>query len=369
MVKKSEKRTKKTDKDSGKGSKKASMAEVRRGQTKRSGEFRARKKRAEMFSKISKSEKNKEAQLVEVERTIRGHEWVDIDEVYSIWYLKTFVPEFKNAKIVFVPASWDGRKMKKYDIAVDLDANGKGIKGIEDENGNVHSCFSLLTKMFRIPKSDWKALIGIAKVIDHHDAYGKLGNAPHPSISSSDLSTFNALNVALKAYRTKFKDDEKVCEKMFELLDGFHERNLSFQNLPEKIERNSRKVGEILIVEMPNKESVNGYIFDRLKCRASIYVDSQTNTMGINISNAFRKDGFSLGHPSIKRLIEDLGEKVGGGCSPSRWFAHPRGTLICWGSRKDSRPFPSKIKPEDLALGLNKIMENFDRIKPYQKVS
>ena len=74
------------------------------------------------------------------------HQNPDLDAILSVCMLWHYADAFRGAKVVLVPANWDGASLGYGDIAVDLEAGGHGIKGVVDDDGTVHSCFAALMK-------------------------------------------------------------------------------------------------------------------------------------------------------------------------------------------------------------------------------
>ena len=94
-----------------------------------------------------------------------------MDSYHSAVAVTEFVKGFEKARIVFVSGSYNGRTMNSRDMAVDINAGGKGIKGTLDPSGTRHSSFKFIIDKFTTTK-DQKALEMIVKYIDTVDAYG-----------------------------------------------------------------------------------------------------------------------------------------------------------------------------------------------------
>lgn len=67
---------------------------------------------------------------------------VDLDATASVWAARYFMANMAGAPVEFRPADWDGAEMIQGDIAVDINAGGRGIKGEKGLDGTVHSCFA-----------------------------------------------------------------------------------------------------------------------------------------------------------------------------------------------------------------------------------
>ena len=67
----------------------------------------------------------------------------DLDALMSVVAARLYYPAARGAEIILKPANWDGAGMDPDDIAVDMEAGGRGMKG-EKGDGVVHSCFALI---------------------------------------------------------------------------------------------------------------------------------------------------------------------------------------------------------------------------------
>ena len=97
------------------------------------------------------------------------HVSVDLDAAGSVWAAKRFIPGADKAEVVFVPANWDGTGMDNGDIAVDIYAGGKGVKGRVSPDGHTHSCFQTILERFAL-RADKLALCNLTAFIDACDS-------------------------------------------------------------------------------------------------------------------------------------------------------------------------------------------------------
>lgn len=96
------------------------------------------------------------------------HQNVDLDAVMSVAAWLEFVDP--TAEVVFVPANFDGVSMEEGDVALDLDAGGRGIKG--DFDGTViHSCLARIVREY-CSENDKRALEPLVKFVNAQDAHG-----------------------------------------------------------------------------------------------------------------------------------------------------------------------------------------------------
>ena len=150
------------------------------------------------------------------------HFVVDLDAVCSVWAAKQFISGAKGATVEFRPANWDGKEMAEGDLALDIDAGGRGMKGEKGENGIVHSCVALIVAEYASP-ADQSALASLVRFVDAQDAHGSAVKflAPEASRESQETLAMTGLNAVLRALQaTHSRNDALVVERMSEILSG-----------------------------------------------------------------------------------------------------------------------------------------------------
>ncbi len=291
------------------------------------------------------------------------HKSVDLDAVASVWFVLNFLAErvfgVKKEDIIlnFVPANWDGKELNKNDLALDICAGGKGIKGKQDKDGKVHSCFMLLIEKYGNDQE--KAILeDLAYFIDQHDAYG-YREAKEFSRNNKNLRSFLSFNDCLHQLKAKFKNDEDVCHLIFNNFDGFLilKKNEIFDK--DCVLKSIETVGQTAILVESNGKThraskiVFDYGFD-----AYIYINENSIGLLVRELALVRAD-----HPYILEVIEEANEKIG----EDGWFLHPAGYLSCWGSKKSPAKKPSKVDPCDLARAYNRALADL-KIKEQNKI-
>ena len=128
---------------------------------------------------------------------------VDLDAVCSVWAVRQFIPGARDAAIEFRPANWDGAEMAEDDIAVDIPAGGRGIKGEKGKNEIVHSCFASIVAK-HAPPEDQSALASLVRFVDAQDAHGSAVKflAPEASREAQETLAMTGLNAVLRALQT-----------------------------------------------------------------------------------------------------------------------------------------------------------------------
>src|SRR3990167_6169937 len=140
----------------------------------------------------------------------------DLDAALSVCAAWMFVPGAQTAEVEFRPANWDGSGMTGGDIALDLDAGGRGIKGKKDADGTVHSCFAEIVERYA-PSGDQKALSPLVAYVDIHDTQGAAIRRLVPGVSPEvykilAATSLNSIFVAFKI--ASGKDSRLLLEDM-----------------------------------------------------------------------------------------------------------------------------------------------------------
>ena len=308
-------------------------------------------------------EERREQRKEKNEARLFTHQDVDLDAVCSLWFIERFVYPNKTFKKMFVPASYDGKGMGRDDIAVDIEAGGKGIKGSVDKDDFCHSSFYTLFKKNYLSRYNYQSLIPLVRIVDKKDVYGKVSLAPADKKwgkkDTEALEKTKVLSLALSTFKTSYNnDDELVCQVMFDLLDGFFMKNHEMRLLRDEIEKKSFNCGCVIVVETSLDLSVAKIVFNDMDNKAYIYVNKSKNSLGVYLSNSlFYQDGFRLRMRDVAKIIEGFGEGIGSG--NDEWFLHKQGFLLAWGTRKDARDVPSKIRPEELAFEIDKLITKY----------
>jgi hypothetical protein len=271
------------------------------------------------------------------------HMGVDLDATASVWWQRR-QPGYEDAEVKFVPANWQGDELEEGDIALDLDAKGRGIKGTKGEDGWRHSCFAALLKA-TASEEDQRALRALVAFIDTQDTFGSVVRHFAPAIGreAEHALQFTGVNAVLRALQAKFpKDDAKVLERMSEIYDGMLEvgrRRLAAEDEADQAEW----VGSKVAISREAKLAATRFVLVERGADVVVY------TNGCNVG-IWRNQGVTLrmDHPDLVAVVELFGEKVEGN-RPDRWFAHPDGFLLCWGDAKAPRTTPSAVDPKALA--------------------
>ena len=301
----------------------------------------------------------------------------DLDAVCAVWAARQFVPGAKDAPIEFRPANWDGDGMSEGDLALDMDAGGRGLKGEVGEDGVVHSCFALVVARYA-PQDDQRALDNLVIFVDAQDAHGSavkhllrprsacptaegLGyaneyaqgllewayEAGRPTPDAVDVLAATGLNAVFRALQAAHpRNDTLVIERMSEILNGMLQAGRARQRAVKEADRAEiLPGGQVAIVTNSREYATNGILFGERGVRVIVYVDGHNLGVIRHGDEQLRMD-----HPTIKSVVAEAGEAA-------EWFAHPAGFLYCRGSRKAPAQSPSRVDPRTLAEAARALLQ------------
>ncbi len=175
--------------------------------------------------------------VVRDEPSIWTHENPDLDAHLSCCAVRRFVPGMENAKIFYISGKWNGAGLRSKDIAVDLYAGGKGIKGHIDEDGTVHSSFDIIMRRYA-NHDEFRSLDGLRKFADCQDAHGSvlyymkmngmIDGTTHECRRMIAVTTITSVMHAL--ILTHNGNHHRVFERLMEIFDGMLLKNRSAIN-------------------------------------------------------------------------------------------------------------------------------------------
>lgn len=266
---------------------------------------------------------------------------VDLDAVFSVCAARQFLSGARQAEVIFVPADWNGDGLQTCDLALDVQAGGKGIKGSNNGDGLVHSCFAEVVRRYA-PQTDQKALCFLVAFVDAQDTHGSALRFLVPQISAEAeaILAVTGINAVLRAMQSYYhNDDERVCQEMGKIFLGMLRSGRARARAAEEADSNKVDIlpgGRVAVVNNAREFGTNSKVFAR---GVEVIVYSEGNNIGIvRDSNST----FHVDHPTVQAVVNEVGELA-------EWFAHPSGFFFCRGSRKAPAPTPSKVDPWDLA--------------------
>lgn len=120
---------------------------------------------------------------------------VDLDAVGSVWAAREFILGAESASVEFRPANWDENGMSEDDLALDMEAGGRGMKGKKEADGIVHYCFASIVSQYASP-ADQAAPAKLVRFVDAQDSRDSAVKflAPEASREAKDALTMTGLN-------------------------------------------------------------------------------------------------------------------------------------------------------------------------------
>ncbi|MBM3256260.1 MAG: hypothetical protein FJZ04_02220 [Candidatus Moranbacteria bacterium] len=301
---------------------------------------------------------------------IYTHLNVDLDACASVWAAKDFVSGARDATVELRPANWNGAEMEEGDLALDIEAGGKGLKGEKGVSGIVYSCFATVVAKYASPE-DQAALAELTIFVNLQDAtgnaynhlldyrwipdgiiykYRQVRNELKEEVGSqanfaAGILSATGLNAVLRAFQaTHPRNDALVVERMGEIFSGLLANGRA--RYRAEVEANQAKIlpgGRVAIVTDSKEFGTNGVLFER-GVRAVVYQD------GPNIGLIRRGDEtLRMDHPLIREIVIAAGEL-------DEWFAHPAGFLFCRGSRKAPAEQQSRVDPRAIAAAADRAL-------------
>jgi hypothetical protein len=286
---------------------------------------------------------------------------VNLDAAASVWALRTFVPGTQTAKVVFVPANWNG-EMEDGDLAVDIDAGGRGMKGEHRDGGIVGSGLALIVDRYA-PEGDQAALSHLIAFVDAQDAHGSAYKWLAPETNHEAQAVFSAtgLNAVLRAFQARHpRNGELIVRRMSEIFDGILTAGRARQRGVIEADR-AELIGDgrVAITYNSDELSTPAVLHER-GVEVIVYVKDDDNAGHHNLGLARERSGtLRMDHVILRDLVEDSGEQIGGG--GGEWFAHPSGFLLARGTRKAPCTYPkSKVNPRRLAEAVYELLDTVE---------
>jgi hypothetical protein len=272
-------------------------------------------------------------------KTIVTHQSPDIDAITAVWLIRRFLPEWKDARCVFVPAgeTLDNAKPDDHPDILHVDT-GFGLYDHHqnnDETCAAEKIFKLIQKKKSLKALDAIALERIVAVVNRYDHFKEVFLEP----ANDDMYDFS-LAYIINGIKLKLQDDTQVVHYVETMLDGIF---ISFKN---KI----------------NAESIimTGFEFSSAWGKSIAFESENDETMKLAL-----KDGFDLvirrsgnykyirikSHPKVKKSLKSIYEKLLKVDKDATWFYHSSGRMLLNGSSKAKNSQPSSLTlPSVIAL-------------------
>ncbi|MDP3985382.1 MAG: hypothetical protein Q8P82_01340 [bacterium] len=154
-------------------------------------------------------------------RRVFTHGNMDLDANASVFAWRQVDPD---AELVLVSANWDGTGMEKDDVALDIEAGDRGIKGTVMADGVRHSAFAEIVAK-HLKRKAREQLAPLVAFIDAQDTFGDAYEylAPNASPSTREMLSSTGINAVLRALQTVLREDRAVHERMSEIFAGMQQ--------------------------------------------------------------------------------------------------------------------------------------------------
>jgi hypothetical protein len=287
-----------------------------------------------------------------IQMRVFTHIHIDLDAAASVWFVRQFLPDARDAEVVFVPANWDGAGMEGGDLALDIRAGSRGIKGSEQADGTIGSCFALLVSRFA-PATDQEALRPLSVFVDLQDSKARPVELLARGADESGKKVLDALSPSrvLRALQAVHpRNDALVLERMSEIFSGLLENGRARQRaVVEADHAELIGTGRVAIVRDAREFATNEILFEERGVHVIVYVDG--HNLGV-----IRKDtvAWRMDHPVLREVVAAAGEEIGDG--EGKWFAHKDGFIFARGTRKAPATSRSRVRPEDLAAAAARVV-------------
>lgn len=299
---------------------------------------------------------------------------VDIDAMLAVWAVVRFVLHHtkfspgtgsqSQVHIKFKSADWDGSGMTENDIAIDILAGGRGIKGdaLSDNKGYGSAFAKIMYE--HAPEPVREALKDMIEFVEVHDSQGGAPwkiIQPEKSRTEEERKRLNraaemwkrtGIVTLTKSLRSGLGDDLETVMVVGRAMDGMLKLRLEEMHVDEK-ERKEQTLAKTQWFGTKNRVALvydGGYIERTilLKSGARIVVslDHGGKSAGIVRSS---KVSLRMDHPYIQAVIDAASE--------TGWYAQPDGRSNVRGSAKAPVDTPSKVDLVALAKAAARALE------------
>ncbi len=281
--------------------------------------------------------------------TIFTHRNVDLDNCLSVPALKYLCEKYRNADVIYVDANWDG-PMNRDDIALDIFAGGRGMKGEKLEGGTTLSSLALVVNAYASEKRK-VALEPLVRFVNAYDAYGDAVGHLYPDMDPQDQLFFTEVSLvgifrALKAARTRDHDMVKIFTPIF---IGMLKNGRALQEAHKLIEKSDQvqimESGLVAIVRNVKNSKVNELLYKQHGVKAVVF--AKGFNLGVSRGPGVQE---RMDCPEARAVVKAVGEL-------DEWFAHPSGFLFCRGSGKAQAKSASRVDQLDLAEAIDKWLQ------------
>ncbi|MBI1998805.1 MAG: hypothetical protein HYS73_00535 [Parcubacteria group bacterium] len=265
----------------------------------------------------------------------------DMDALMSLVVARRYIAGVKKAEIVLRPANWDGADMDEGDVAVDMWAGGRGLKGEKGE-GVIHSCFALIMAEYA-PTADCLALAPIIAYVDAQDSRGNAVKYLVPEASQEARDILDATNLSARVSWLKAVHAGNVLCSVLRLEEDFEGMLIVGRSrlaAEEEARHAELFAGGAVALAVNLRTNVPSTLFNR-GVRIVVFQNRHGTGMSREQGETLRMD-----HERCRSIVRAAGEEIGDG--EGKWYAHPSGFLFARGTPKSPAKTPSRVNPRDL---------------------
>ncbi|GAB4219615.1 MAG: hypothetical protein Fur009_6630 [Candidatus Microgenomates bacterium] len=256
----------------------------------------------------------------------------DLDAITSVWLIKKFLPGWKNAQIIFVPAG-STLDNKNPDNDKDIIHVDTGMGKFDHHQTDKNICaatlvFDFLKKEKVFKKNQQDAIERIVNQINVFDHFGEI-NFSNPDADHFEFLISSIIDSGLK---NVLKNDEEIVNCIFPILDSL------FIIFTKKIQA--------------EKNIKNGYVFKSAWGKTLVMLSKNEDSLKLALKKGFKlvvrkdpdKGNIRIKTPPEKKYhLRPLYQKIVQVDKNATWFLHISGNMLLNGSSKNPHFTPSKL--------------------------
>lgn len=269
-------------------------------------------------------------------KTIVTHMSVDLDAIASCWLIKTFLPQWTDAEIVFTASGllWQN-------IPVDSDPNviyvDTGLGNFDHHQTTAHTCsskriFEFLSAKGHIEKKIYQGLKRLIALITDLDHFAEC-NFPEAASDRYDLSLYQLIG----ALKYIIKSDSTVVNLTFPFLEAALQVFISKVKAEEEIRSGyifKSRWGKSIIISTKNQEAMK--LAQKMGYNLAVTKDPEKGFVRIKIPPQLKDDLTPL-FKEIKKLD-----------AKAYWYFHVSKHMLLNDASRNPTSIPSSLTLQQL---------------------
>lgn len=271
-------------------------------------------------------------------KTIVTHHSPDVDAICSVWLIKKFLPDFHEARLVFVPAGYtlDNQPVDTNPDIIHVDT-GMGRFDHHQTNKNICAAakvLAFLTKEKLIKKNQLKAVSRMVKIVNEIDHFAQVS---WPQSQNDRYEFF--IEAIVDGLRLIYSsEDEKIIKLGLPIFEAIFHQFLNKIWAEEIIKNKSLKFrscwGKTLAVLTTNDETI--HLAQKMGYNLVIRKDPRKNYVRIK------------GRPDKKINLTKLYQVLKKHDQQANWYLHKSRRMILNGSAKNPSMKPTNLSLEEI---------------------